>query len=151
GSVFTGYTGTVTFTSSDAGATLPASYTFTAGDAGTHTFPGVTLVTAGSHTLTVADTDMPTLTRTVTVSVTPGAADHFTLSMPVWATPGPPSDVPVTARDPSGNVVTGFLGTVAFLSSAPAPGVMIPAEYTFTAGDAGVHTFSGFVLVSLGD
>ena len=37
GNVATGYTGTVHLTSTDAGATLPADYTFVAGDNGAHT------------------------------------------------------------------------------------------------------------------
>src|SRR6266851_4913688 len=42
-STATGYRGTVHFTSSDATATLPLDYDFTAGDAGVHTFAGVIL------------------------------------------------------------------------------------------------------------
>ena len=51
----TGYTGTVHFTSSDAQAGLPANYTFTGGDAGTHVF-SVTLKTAGTQSITATDT-----------------------------------------------------------------------------------------------
>jgi biotin carboxyl carrier protein len=52
--VLAGYTGTVTFTSSDASATLPANYTFTASDDGRHIF-AVTFNTAGTQTLTTTD------------------------------------------------------------------------------------------------
>jgi hypothetical protein len=51
--VLTGFTGTVTLTSSDPSATLPAAYTFTTGDAGVHVFP-VTLKTAGTQSITAA-------------------------------------------------------------------------------------------------
>jgi streptogramin lyase len=51
----TSYTGMVTFSSSDAQAALPENYAFTAADGGAHTFT-VTLRTAGSQTITVADT-----------------------------------------------------------------------------------------------
>lgn len=44
-SVASNYRGTVSFTSTDAKAVLPAAYTFTAGDAGAHTF-SITLKTA---------------------------------------------------------------------------------------------------------
>ena len=54
GNVATGYTGTVTFSSSDAQAGLPASYTFTNKDAGVHTF-SVTLKTAGTQSITAQD------------------------------------------------------------------------------------------------
>ena len=63
----TGYTGTVQFTSSDRRASLPASYTFTAADAGTHTF-AATLVTAGAQSLTATDA--------ATASITGSGDDH---------------------------------------------------------------------------
>src|SRR5205807_8345612 len=56
GNPLTGYTGTVHFTSSDPQAVLPADYTFTAADAGVHIFSNVVLKTAGSRSITVADT-----------------------------------------------------------------------------------------------
>ena len=46
----TGFRGTVQFASTDSNAMLPASYAFTAADAGSHTF-NVTLRTAGERTL----------------------------------------------------------------------------------------------------
>jgi subtilase family serine protease len=75
--VFTGYTGTVHFSSSDSLAGLPANYTFTAADNGVHTFGigmpltgGVTLKKAGNDTITVSDAGIPSITGTATVSVT---------------------------------------------------------------------------------
>ncbi len=55
GNVATGYRGTVHFTSSDGAAVLPADYTFTAPDNGTHSFP-VTLNTTGTRSITATDT-----------------------------------------------------------------------------------------------
>ena len=55
GNVATGYTGTVKFTGTDPGATLPAAYTFTSANAGTHVF-SATMETAGTQTITAADT-----------------------------------------------------------------------------------------------
>lgn len=52
----TGYRGTIHFTSSDSSAVLPANYTFTTGDAGTHVFSGVVLNANGSQTITASDT-----------------------------------------------------------------------------------------------
>ena len=46
----------------------------------------------------------------------------------------------VTVKDPYGNVATGYRGTVRFTSSDSA--AVLPGNYTFTAGDAGVHVFS---------
>jgi YVTN family beta-propeller protein len=63
-----------------------------------------------------------------------------------------PSDVTVTARDAVGNVATSYLGTVVFTSSDVGVGVVLPANYTFVPGDAGVHTFTGGVtLVTVGE
>jgi hypothetical protein len=65
------YQGTITFSTSDIGpgVVLPASYTFTVADAGTYTFtPGVTLVTGGNQTLSVADMDG--LVGSITITVT---------------------------------------------------------------------------------
>ena len=46
----------------------------------------------------------------------------------------------VTLRDAFGNVATGYTGTVNFSSSDPI--ASLPANYAFTAADAGVHTFT---------
>ncbi len=51
GAAMTSFTGTVTLTSSDPKATLPAAYTFTNTDAGVHTF-SVTLNTGGTQSIT---------------------------------------------------------------------------------------------------
>ena len=67
GNLATTYTGTLHFSSSDmaaqVGGKLPANYTFTAGDAGTHSFSAA-LMTPPSQTITVTDTARPTLTTT---------------------------------------------------------------------------------------
>jgi hypothetical protein len=58
GNIDTNYNGTIHFTTSDSdlGVVLPPDYTFQPSDAGTVTFPlGVTLITPGAQTLTVAD------------------------------------------------------------------------------------------------
>src|SRR5262249_58859248 len=55
GNVATGYAGTVHFSSSDASATLPPDFTFSAADQGVHTFTGVVLNATGVQTVSVAD------------------------------------------------------------------------------------------------
>jgi hypothetical protein len=70
--VATGYQGTVRFTATDSGATLPADYTFTAADLGVRRFQA-TLVTAGNRVLTVTDTVDAALTGTAGQTVEPGA------------------------------------------------------------------------------
>lgn len=60
----------VHFTSSDHAAVLPVDYVFAASDAGSHTFiNGVTLMTAGSQSITATDTDSSFLTATANVTV----------------------------------------------------------------------------------
>jgi uncharacterized repeat protein (TIGR01451 family) len=63
-----GYTGTVHFASSDPQATLPADYTFTATDSGSHTFP-ITLNSLGDQTISVADTRSAGFTGSVSTNV----------------------------------------------------------------------------------
>jgi hypothetical protein len=70
--VATGYRGALTFTSTDGAATLPVNYTFTSGDAGTHTFAGgFTLRTAGGQTVTATDVADATITTSRNVIVGP--------------------------------------------------------------------------------
>jgi len=75
------YAGAVSFSSSDngTGVVLPGPYLFGAPDNGTHTYTnGVTLVTAGSQTLTASDgTLFDTTTWNVSASATP---DHIVIS-----------------------------------------------------------------------
>ena len=61
GNTATGYAGAVRFTASGGPATLPANYTFTAGDHGTHKFP-VTFTAVGSVKVTATDTVTPSVT-----------------------------------------------------------------------------------------
>jgi hypothetical protein len=73
GNLATGYTGTVHLSNSDAAATLPANYIFTAADQGLHTF-SVTLRTVGPQTVIAADTQAPAITGQTVVGVAPVAA-----------------------------------------------------------------------------
>ena len=143
----TGYTGTVHFTSTDVQAGLPANYTFTAADNGVHTFTGLTLKTAGSQTVTATDTVTSSITGSATVAVSPAAASTLVVTAPASATAGAAFSVTVTAKDPYGNTATGYTGTVHFTSSDSQTGVILPANYTFTAADAGVHTFTNGVTL----
>ncbi len=48
----------------------------------------------------------------------------------------------VTARKADNSTATGFTGTVHFSIVDPISGEFVPADYTFTVADAGVHTFT---------
>jgi hypothetical protein len=125
----TGYTGTVHFTSTDANAALPANTTLTNG---TGTF-NVTLKTAGTQTVTATDTVTATITGTSnSITVSPGAATHFTVTAPSTATGGTSFSFTVTALDANNNTATGYTGTVHFTSSDTS--ATLPANSTLTNG-----------------
>jgi hypothetical protein len=70
----------------------------------------------------------------------PAPAVAFSFSgLPSSAFIGQAVTFTLTAKDSSGNVATGYTGTVYFRSSDP--NAVLPANYTFTAADKGVHTF----------
>jgi len=125
GNIATGYRGTVHFTSSDVQAVLPADYNFSSGDNGVHAF-SATLDTAGTQSLAATDTVTPTLTVSQTgyLATTAGTSHSFT----------------VKATDAYGNVITSYRGSVHFTSSDVQSS--LPGNYTFSAGDNGVLTFS---------
>jgi hypothetical protein len=141
GNVTTGYTGTVVFSSSDVQAGLPAGYTFTADDAGMHTF-SATLKTAGTQSITVKDAATSTAVGSqtgISVSAANTAASFSVSGFPA-TTAGAAQTFTVKARDAFGNVCQSYIGTVVFSSGDVQAG--LPASYTFTATDAGVHTFT---------
>jgi hypothetical protein len=134
------YFGTVGFTSSDGQASLAGLYTFTAADAGSHTFTA-TLKTAGTQSLTAADFFTGTPSGSQSITVTPAAASSLVVGgFPATTTAGAVHSFTVSAKDAFGNVATGYTGTVTFSSSDPI--ASLPANYTFTAADAGTHTFT---------
>jgi len=144
GNIASGYTGTVHFTSSDAKAVLPANYTFTTADAGKHDFR-VTLRTAGTRSITAADIATASLIGMEgNITVIPASARQFLISAPSSINRSVAFSLTLTINDAYGNVVTGYTGTVHFTSSDNT--ALLPANYTFTAADMGVHTFTGLVL-----
>ncbi len=155
GNVATGYTGIAHFTSTDGAATLPANYTFVAGDSGSHTFAGVALATVGVRTVTATDTLTGTITGTANVTVAPATAATFVVTTTAGSpqTAGVAFSSTVTAKDAFGNVATGYTGGVHFTSSdaQSTTGAGLPADYTFVAGDNGTHTFTnGMTLKTVG-
>lgn len=149
GNVSSDYTGTVRFTSSDPQAVLPAEYTFTAADKGVHTFTGLQLKTQGTHSIVVTDTKTASLTGSKTgIAVGPTVASLAVTGLPAATTAGSTNSVTITARDAQGNTATGYTGTVHFTSSDPR--ASLPADYTFTAADKGVHTFTGVFFKTVG-
>ena len=149
GNIASGYASMVHFTSSDGTASLPANYTFTAADAGVHTF-SATLKTAGTQAITATDTTTASLYSTDGgISVKPAAASKFLISAPASVRSGVPFSLIVTVADAYGNLVAGYTGTIHFTSTDTT--ATLPKNYTFTAADKGVHTFTGLVLRKRGN
>jgi hypothetical protein len=139
GNVTTGYTDTVHFASTDPQAVLPADYTFTAADAGSHTFTA-TLKTAGTQTLSVTDTANPVFSSQAQIgafTVVPASFEFFEVPT---TTAGAAYSFTMVALTGTGGVATGYTGTVHLSSSDAQAG--LPPDYTFTAADGGVHTFT---------
>jgi trimeric autotransporter adhesin len=134
------YQGTVAFTTSDpnAKAVLPAQYTFTAADNGSHTFTGVQLLTAGSQAITVADSSDSSITATANITVIGGPPSMLSIISGNSQTAGIGTTytLPLTveALDSLGNPSAGASVTFA--------GPVTGADVTFT-GSATTFTFAG--------
>ncbi|HEV3115484.1 MAG TPA: S53 family peptidase [Gemmataceae bacterium] len=67
-------------------------------------------------------------------------ATHLGVSVPTSSKAGALFSITVSALDANGNTVTNYTGSVHFTSTDSA--AALPADYTFAAGDNGVHTFT---------
>jgi CSLREA domain-containing protein len=83
GTVITGFTGTVTFTSTDPLATLPTPYKFTSTDAGHHSF-SFTLNTAGTQFVFLTDAAQKLSAVVETVTPPPGGAAFIDGNNQLW-------------------------------------------------------------------
>jgi hypothetical protein len=154
GSTDTGYTGTVHFVSTDSQDSLPADYTFTAADQGTHTFTA-TLTHVSTRTLWATDTQAKVAAGAETgIVVQPAAASTFgAVGFPYDYTVGTTGTVYVVfALDAYGNTATSYNGTIHFTSSDPL--AVLPADGTLTNGggkfSATLNT-AGFQLITVTD
>jgi hypothetical protein len=133
----TGYSGFVTFTSTDAQAALPGGATLSNG-AGTFS---TTLGSSGNQTLIATDTATSGITGTSgAIVVSPTTVDHFAIGTYSAGTAGGPFSFTVIAQDKYNNTVpsyTGSAGTVSFHSGDSSAAV--PANSTLTSG---VGTFT---------
>src|SRR5262249_2977625 len=82
-------------------------------------------------------------TATITILDDEIPASRLLVATPASTVAGTPFDVTVSALDPYGNFDKNYTGTVSFVSTDTAAGVVLPANYTFTTADAGVHLFGG--------
>jgi len=72
--------------------------------------------------------------------VVANTATHFAVSAPANIPGGTAFNVTVTALDAFENVATGYTRTIHFTTTAAS--AVLPADYTFVAGDNGVKMFS---------
>jgi hypothetical protein len=119
--------------------------------------PGSSALNAGNpNQLGTADQRGVIRRGGVNIGAYQASATAFLISAPDTVQSGVPFDVTVTAVDIFGQVAVGYTGTVTFSTSDTDPGVVLPADYTFTAADGGVHTFTDtglgeITLVTPGD
>lgn len=131
--IATTYSGTVHFTSTDAGAVLPADSTFSGGVGNfTVRFSGT-----GTKHVTVTDTTTSSITGTSGAVNVTQSTTHLAATASATTTAGSSFVVTVKALDGSGNVVTGYTGTVKLTSSDPA--AVLPANSTLSSGQ---HAFT---------
>jgi len=138
GNVATGYTGTVTFNSSDARAVLPGATTFTVADAGVKTVV-VTFKSVGTQSVTATDAAHSLTVTQSNINVTP--ARFLVSGFPTHTEAGATGTFTVTAQDDDGLTATNYTGTIELTSSDP-QAVFSDTVYTFTADDHGTHNFA---------
>ncbi len=107
--------------------------------AGVATFTNIKINLTGAYTMTASATGLTS--ANANFSITPGPIAQLTVAgFPNPATVNLAGSFTVTAQDAGNNVITGYTGTVHFTSSDGA--AVLPADYTFVAGENGVHAFN---------
>jgi hypothetical protein len=115
---------------------------------GTAAFGDLWLDKSGAYTLLASAAGVAGTVQSNGFTVAPAAASSLAVEVPAGVTAGDTFGVTVTAKDQYGNVATGYTGGIAFTSNDPQ--AVLPADYTFTAPDAGVRTFAGVSLKTSG-
>jgi protocatechuate 3,4-dioxygenase beta subunit len=106
-----------------------------------HSTDAATFKTAGLQAVSVDDYASNLLGYQDDIAVSPGKADSISISgLPGSTNSGVASNATVTVHDKFGNVATGYTSRVHFASNDRA--AILPADYTFTAVDRGVHNFA---------
>ena len=138
---------TVHFTSTDGGAVKPADYTFSHADRGTAWWP-VKFMNPGSQSITVTDLAHPALTDTQSTTVT--TAPRLVIDLFSTISAGASGySYEVKEVDASGNINTGYVGTIHFTTSDTHAD--LPADYTFLASDHGDVFITGLTLKTAGN
>jgi hypothetical protein len=87
-------------------------------------------------------------TGKVNIGAYQASIDHFTLAAPDQTTAALPFAVTVTARDPFGQVATGYTGTAALTSTDPQNPSL--GQHAFTLADGGAFAFRSVQLFTAG-
>jgi hypothetical protein len=105
--------------------------------------PGSPALAAGDSAL-LGTADQRGVPRSggVNIGAYQASAIALIVTAPPQVTAGVPFDLTVTVIDRFRQLAVGYSGTVAFFATDHASGVSLPAVYTFTAADAGMHTFT---------
>jgi hypothetical protein len=143
------YNGTIQLASSDSnalfgGGTLPATYTFTPGDNGSHTF-AVTLATVGNQTLSATDEANSNLTATtspIKVSL-PANPLEFNILGGTKVVAGSAFLFTLQAVDQAGNPVSNYSGPSSVTISAAPNDVLGDLPITGTLNASGFGFFQG--------
>lgn len=139
------YTGRIHFTSSDPLAVLPADFTYSHADRGTHVFDGIIFHTEGFQTITATDTVTGTILGTFLYQL---AAPELDLTGTNSTNAGSTFDLSVVVRDAEGQPMWDYVGPIRFTSTDPL--AVLPGPFTFSQSDMGQHTFTGVVLGTFG-
>ncbi|MFL5343349.1 MAG: S8 family serine peptidase [Hyalangium sp.] len=144
----TGYTGSASFTSTDAAAVLPPNAAFTAGVASN---VSITFNTAGPQSVIATDTANAAITGSASTDVTDAVGLVFTVQPPATALAGASLTpaVKVGLVDASGNPVTKGSYNIT-LSLAPNANGATAGGTTTVAAVNGVATFSGVFVGKAG-
>lgn len=132
-----------TITTSDADGTTPGIQVLTTG--GVITFALQSNLTIGTATVTATSVSGDA-TGTVQVPFTGVPATSLVITgvaSPITA--GTAGNIQVKAVNAAGVTATGYTGKIHFTSTDP--NAVLPADYTFTAGDAGTKVFTGGVTL----
>jgi hypothetical protein len=129
-------TGTVTFFD----GSTPLGSAALSGGAATYTTASLA---PGSHTITASyggdASDNPSTSAVLPQVVNPGPTSSLTVTGPP-AAGSSPIVIAVAARDARGYVTPAYTGAIHFTSTDPQ--ASLPADYQYTAADAGTHSFT---------
>ncbi|HET8538397.1 MAG TPA: hypothetical protein VFL83_00865, partial [Anaeromyxobacter sp.] len=129
GNTVTGYAGPASLTATG-GEVTPATLAFVDGIGGATAT--VTFTVSGPQGVTVADAATAAVRTSASVTVLPAAAASFSIEgLPGALVAGTAASFSISARDPFGNLATGYAGGAALEATG---GTVAPAAATFSGG-----------------